>query len=216
MCFDPENPGLVVVGGTDYGGFSGQNPPRTSIWRSTNGGSSWEQTYTGSFGLIQDLAIAGSGASRSYLACLRDWNNTTQPRLIRSTDLGRTWNGVTPAGFPYFSPFSLGVSRQHPDRVYVSSYFGTEALMRSEDAGRTWTPTRTVKEIYDILVHPDDDQVLYGLGAAPKGPVIRSRDGGETFADFSDGLAGGYGQSLSLIEGECPLLLLGANTRRAR
>src|SRR6185295_8786626 len=100
-------------------------------------------------------------------------------------------------------PFAFAVSRQNPDLVYVGSYFSSQPLMRSVDAGRNWTQIGASQELRGLLVHPDDDQVLYGLGAGGRGPVIRSRDGGETFAGFSDGLASGYGNSLFVIEGEC-------------
>jgi hypothetical protein len=208
MCIDPENPGLVLVAGSDY--RTGQD--QASIWRSTSGGGSWEQVVVASAGRVTDLAIAGSGSSSSYLAAVHDWRDDKQFEVLRSSDLGRTWTGVLPAVRGSFRvPIAFAVSRQNPDRVYLSRYFGSTALTRSDDAGQTWTETGAYGHLSKIVVDPHDDQVLYAVGSLlnSPAPIMRLRDGGNTFEDFSQGFPSGEAYSLFLIDGECPSLMVG-------
>jgi hypothetical protein len=207
LCFDPEHPGVVIVGGSDYL----SQPAATGIWRSDNGGLAWQQVLTGTFGTVTDLAVAGAGASRGVLASIHYWVGPVPGVLLRSPDLGVSWAEVSsPASFQTISPQSFAVSRQNPDRVYMTGYFSSPGMLRSDDAGRTWTRTGYQGYLYHISVHPDDDRALYGItNDAGKYPVVRSLDEGATFTPFNQGLIPSYGGSLAMVDGECPRLLLG-------
>jgi hypothetical protein len=92
--------------------------------------------------------------------------------------------------------------------VFLSNYNSNPALLRSDDAGRTWKSTGYPGAIREFVIHPDDDHVLYGLAAEPGRPIIRSQDSGESFEPFFEGVfPTRYGSSISLVDGECPLLL---------
>ena len=67
----------------------------------------------------------------------------------------------------------------HPDRVYAATRKG---LYRSEDAGATWSklPATEGVQYWSLLVDPKDPDRLFA-GTSPVG-VVRSTDGGRTWA----------------------------------
>jgi hypothetical protein len=209
VFFDPEQPGLVVAGGYDYT----TSVPSASIWRSTNGGQSWQKTFGAPYGVIPAIVGVGAPGARAILASVRHYADVTPPGyILRSTDQGLTWTNVRPAGAPsYYWAHTLHVSRQNPDRVFATAYDGPPGLMRSDDAGRTWATVGTITRLYGLAVHPDDDRVLYGLpGDGNMRPVVRSRDGGQTFQPYNEGIAfPSYASSLGFVDGDCPALLMG-------
>jgi photosystem II stability/assembly factor-like uncharacterized protein len=113
-----------------------------------------------------------------------------------TTDAGRTWTPIFD-GQPVGSIGAIAIAPSNPRVLYAGS---GEADMRSDiaqgngmykssDGGRSWSfiGLRDSQQIGDILVHPDDPDLVYvaALGH-PYGPneergVFRSRDGGKTW-----------------------------------
>lgn len=94
--------------------------------------------------------------------------------FVRSTDGGATWESVSLAGQTDFH--SLAISEARPDRVY-----GLDAangrVLRSDDAGTTWTPGASLVAA-QLLTSSFDADVVY---ATTEAGVQVSRDGGLTF-----------------------------------
>ncbi|MDO8307187.1 MAG: exo-alpha-sialidase [Actinomycetota bacterium] len=91
--------------------------------------------------------------------------------LIQSTDQGVTWQGVSLAGEVDFHRLVTSGERL----LGMNSVDG--ALLRSDDAGATWTQLGT-PPLYDIAVDPMQPDTV--VGTTQDGPV-RSRDGGGNF-----------------------------------
>lgn len=92
--------------------------------------------------------------------------------LLESTDQGVTWEPVSLSGEVDFHRLVTA-----GERIYgISS--ADNALLRSDDAGGTWTTLGTAP-LYDIAVDPADPDTL--LATTADGPV-RSTDAGATFA----------------------------------
>lgn len=179
------------------------NPTNTSnifaaaqngIFRSTDAGINWTKVYSGSTEDIEFLPgntniMIGTGAF--------------SPSVVRSTDNGVTWVGLTATeGITNSARSLVAVSAKDPNRVYVSQAYGNEfgRLYVSTDGGATFTTSITGSSAgctnffgyettgcgvggqagYDMALtaDPSDANVVYIGGII----VFKSTDGGKTFA----------------------------------
>jgi photosystem II stability/assembly factor-like uncharacterized protein len=118
--------------------------------------------------------------------------------IYRTQDGGATWRRIIARGN------ALALDRTHPGTLYVAV---DQTLLRSADSGRTWRVIGGLSgapiEVFDLLVDPDLPTTLYA-GTSTLG-VLRSRDGGRTWASVSAGLPGISGGP------EIPILELAAD-----
>ena len=110
---------------------------------------------------------------------------------LRSTDGGASWFDSS-TGLPaFFRSPRLCASPTHPQSFIVSASlsFQSAGLFRTTDAGATWASTGwTGTDIVgDVACSPVDDQMLF-VTQLSGDAVLRSQDGGATFAPFSNGL----------------------------
>jgi len=148
--------------------------------------------------------LAGSGA-RCIAADRADprrvYVGTMDRGLYLSEDAGETWRE---AGLGIAEPrvLSLAVSPSHREAGTSAVYAGTEPsnLYRSEDGGRSWQLLPALRElpseprwsfpprpwthhVRTIALHPTDaDWLAVGIEL---GGVMRSRDGGASWADYN-------------------------------
>ena len=113
----------------------------------------------------------------------------TETGVFRSTNGGRAWREVS---FPidYAPVISLALSPNYANDGVL--FAGTEAfgLFRSEDRGKTWA--RLGEDVIEDVVNgivlspefPDTPDILAVLGTA----LLVSRDGGQTWADWKEGM----------------------------
>jgi photosystem II stability/assembly factor-like uncharacterized protein len=86
-------------------------------------------------------------------------------------------------------PFgTLAVDPTDPDVLYVGTYNGSAGLFRSVDGGQTLQDLGQPGTFSAIVVDARQSRVVYA--GERFGQVIRSLDGGRTFAPASNGLAG--------------------------
>jgi photosystem II stability/assembly factor-like uncharacterized protein len=146
VIIHPQNPDLVYVAAL---GDPFRSTPDRGVYRSTDGGASWEKIFfvSDSTGAI-DLEFAPDNPSEIYASM---WRGERKPWTIisggleggvyKSTDGGDSWTQLTdnlPAGLRGKS--DLAVSPADPDRLYV--LFEAPApdggLYRSNDRGATF------------------------------------------------------------------------------
>jgi photosystem II stability/assembly factor-like uncharacterized protein len=191
MRFSLNNPNLILLGGSDFGvaGFEG------TIWRSTDAGLSWTKVFesaTGTFERVTDLEIIEDGTDQNMVAA---WNSESGDNIggaLRSTDGGASWFDSS-SGLPaFFRGPRLCVSPSDPQTLLISGWlsFQSGGLFRTTDAGATWASTgwTGTNTVGDVACHPVDDQLLFVTQLSGGDAVLRSQDGGATFAPFSNGL----------------------------
>ena len=212
MRFSHNNPNLILLGGADFGvaGFEG------TIWRSTDAGVSWTKVFesaTGTFQRVTDLEIVEDGTDQNMVAA---WNSESGDNIggaLRSTDGGASWFDSS-TGLPaFFLGPRLCASPTDADSFVVSASlsFQSGGLFRTTDSGATWASTGWTgsNTVGDVACHPIDDQVFF-VTQLSGDAVLRSQDGGATFAPFSNGLENVIAPRELAFAGSSRLLLASA------
>ncbi len=202
IVVDPNDPDRVFAAAT--GKLYGYNQER-GIYRTTNGGTSWEQVLfvTDSTAAI-DVAMNPQNTNIIFAAM---WERTRKPWqrdyggvtsvIHRSVDGGTTWtelgaaNGL-PAPDPQTGRIGLAISESNPSTVYarfttneITNEFN--GLYRSDDNGDNWTLV-TLAELNgidasfgwyfgNIRVNPTDPDEVYVLGQL----MSKTTDGGNNW-----------------------------------
>jgi photosystem II stability/assembly factor-like uncharacterized protein len=212
MRFSVNNSNLILLGGSDFGvaGFEG------TIWRSTDAGQGWTKVYElGDFHRITDIEIVEDGTDQNMVAA---WNSESGDNVggaLRSTDGGSSWFDSS-SGLPsaFFRGPRLCASPSDPQTLLISGWLSFESggLFRTNDGGATWTSTGWTgnETVGDVACHPSDDQMLFVTQLSGGDAVLRSQDGGATFASFSNGLENVVAPRELAFGGDSRLLLASA------
>lgn len=211
----------------------------TGVFRSVNGGETWEASGQGlPAGRITSVAASPWNAETAYA--------TTHRGLFQTTNGGATWSAI---GL-HIPLFEIALSPSSFEILYVSD---GEIVYRSDEEGSLWTPASgglpEVLLVAGLTVHPTEPNTVYAathqglykttdggaswrlsgkdLGAVraaaidPKFPqtvyaatgfkgIFKSRDGGATWSPSSEGLpAGGDAVAVS-VDANYPLTVFAA------
>lgn len=157
------------------------------VFRTTNGGRSWEEQMTGmkEVHIVVTLAMSPKNPRVLYAG--------TTGGAYRSQDGAATWqkvnNGLIPAEVLEAS-LSLGVNTLvvdpvNPDTVYAGT---TKGLFKTKNQADSWErigQSLPDQFISTLVIHPTQNQVLYVGGRAG---VQKSLDGGQTWLPMNNGL----------------------------
>ena len=202
---DPKNPNRIYVAA--MGHLFGNNPER-GIFRSEDGGASWEKTLfiNDSTGCI-DLAIHPFDTDTVFAVT---WQRTRRPNkrvyggpgcaIWRSNDGGDSWEKLT-VGLPASNLGRIGisVSPSHPNVLYAlyadeTGFF--KGVYKSIDTGNSWSELNGGNPGYpgygwwfgQIRVHPNDPDEVYTLGL----DWTKTIDGGQFWTSVSEYLHADY------------------------
>ena len=192
VLFHPTKQGTLYATFTERGAHNG-------IWRSTNGGQTWQQLLSGlpapeQFGRTR-LAIAPSKPNVLY-AQVADHREGVLG-VFRSANSGDTWQNVAGTHFPKEGQMSYGNSIVvHPTNENHVLCGGVD-LHRTRDGGKTWQKvTRWDAKRGDSNYAHADHHALVMPAAAPgrvydlnDGGMDVSTDGGTKWTNRSNGLA---------------------------
>ena len=123
------------------------------------------------------------------------WNSESGDNIggaLRSTDSGASWFDSS-TGLPaFFRGPRLCASPSNPQNLLYLRWlsFQSGGLFRTTDGGVTWASTGWTgnQTVGDVACHPVDDQMLFVTQLSGGDAVLRSLDGGATFAPFANGL----------------------------
>lgn len=104
--------------------------------------------------------------------------------VARSTDAGATWTNIYTTTSPNFVA-GLAVAPSDPNIIYLR--VSQVGMVKTLDGGTTWTTiSDTAPDSFsEILVDPTDPDTLY---ASDGGTLVKSIDGGVTFAPATNGM----------------------------
>jgi photosystem II stability/assembly factor-like uncharacterized protein len=197
------------------------------VWKTTDGGSYWENVSDGFFqtAAVGAIAVAESDPNVVYAgtgeACIRG-NVAHGDGVYRSTDGGKTWTNVGLQDTRHIA--RVRVHPRDPDTVYVAALghaFGPNeerGVFRSKDGGQSWERVLFRSEnagAADLTMDPNNPRILYAAiwqarrspwgfdSGGPDSGLYKSSDGGDTWTELTDnpgmakGLKGRIGVSVS-------------------
>jgi photosystem II stability/assembly factor-like uncharacterized protein len=169
VAASPTDPNVILVA-TDQQG----------LFRTENRGRSWTPAaVSGGATLFANSRMSFPTSSRVYLVSLTD----TPLGLYRSDDAGATFVGL--ASLPFGA---IAVDPRNADVLYLGTYDSGNGLFKSTDGGHTLHDLGQPGAFSALAVDHRYPQIIYA--GQRSGRVIRSLDGGKSFAPASAGLAG--------------------------
>ena len=185
----------ITVPGAGGWGISG------TVARSTNGGTTWTNVLTPGAGVgLSAVQFAPSDDHHAYVA-------STLGRVWHSANAGKTWTELNTAAHPLAKVQTIAVDWANPRRLYVAlAGTGIRHLFRGDLNKRgnvTWfdvsgaSPAASLPDLplTGLALDPTLDEVIYVstlLG------VLRSMDGGDSWAPFDTGLPNAFVSDLDV------------------
>jgi hypothetical protein len=162
----------------------------TQVFRSTNQGSNWTSVLSAS-GSTTYVAFSPSNPQICYAA-------TSSGRIYRSAGNGASGTWSEPYSSANKPPTGyitgIAISWNDPNLLYISyGGYGISHILRSADGGMHWfnangvLPTDSIPNtpVSAIVVNQYNSEILY---AATDIGVFRTRDGGDSWEPFDDGM----------------------------
>ncbi len=207
IIIDPTNRSVIYVAASRSGVSGIASPPR-GIFRSVDGGQSWQsllgcQECAGA----ADLVMAANNPSILYASF---WGYG----VFKSTDGGTNWSQLS-GGLPDPQQYQVGrviltISPSNPDIVYASyqltvpNQYDGAVLFKTTNAGQNWSEIKVGYNYcgtqcwysHEAMVHPTNPNVLLLGGAAfydgntaadlqIRQVIIATNDGGQTWLDLT-------------------------------
>jgi len=170
LAINPITPTIIYAGGEEIAANKGE------IYKSMDGGISWTQVLTTTYGepCISRIAIDPDQPSTVYAG---GWIS-----VYKSTDGGASWEQLEVDG-----GLLLNLDPYDPQIVYAGG--NDVGLFRSLDGGLTWEEVVNVQVLYNprtLALDPNSPNTLY-IGN-PFG-IYKSMDGGDSWAKASAGIS---------------------------
>ena len=165
IVVDPKNPSTVYYGSN----MPGDSNRLGGLYKSTDGGITFEIIrHPDDFTVTFALVIDPRDPSTLYEASSRG--------LFKSMDGGSNWMGILYKGYPLVAE-SLAIDTG--DTIYASvdlpvgSLYPLHNLLKSTDAGQTWTSVTFKASASYLAFDPANPSVIYDVGFVPP-PLIGS------------------------------------------
>jgi photosystem II stability/assembly factor-like uncharacterized protein len=111
---------------------------RVGVWRSQDRGNSWENMHLERFSpIVYSRGVhADPHDPDSLYACVGLNFGSQQGGIVRTRDLGETWERIDRGIEPLSTTFGVAVNRAEPEQIYFCTRQGQ--VFGSHDDGATW------------------------------------------------------------------------------
>ena len=158
------------------------------VFRSTDGGATWDKANNGVTPYVRDLAVTKVGSTVGLYAVS---TSSFTPMVWRSTDGGTTWTS-SGAGLEGTWPSDVAAPPSDLTTVYcVTRYDG---VFKSTDGGSSFAPINAglpipLPTLSTLSVDPVSPAILYlGINQSNPGGVYKSTDAGATWSASNTGI----------------------------
>jgi len=196
----------VIVKDANNPNYYYAGAPAGGLWKSTDGGVTWETPTTDNLPQIgvSGIALDPDDSNIIYIATGDDDGSSSYSvGVMKSIDGGLTWNTTgldvsTPPGAMPNSMNDIYVVKDNNNpnlkTIIVATSIGVK---KSIDGGATWTTSSGIfGNITDIKIKPGSSNIVY---AATNTAFYRSSDMGNTFSLVSNGIPT-FGSSRLVID----------------
>ena len=228
-CIGPYRGGRVVAVAGDpsddpvfyFGACAG------GVWKTSDGGTYWENISDGFFNTASVGAIAVSESDPNVIyvgmgeSCIRN-DVSHGDGVYKSTDRGKSWVNIGLTDTRHIA--RIRVHPKDPDLVYVAALghaFGPNSergVFRSEDGGRNWEQVLFRSEkagAADLSMDSNNPRIIYAaiweakrepwdmVSGGPDSGIFKTIDGGDTWVEITnnpglpEGLKGRIGVTVS-------------------
>ena len=183
LVVNPSNPNIIMVGTDRY------NQKSSRILRSTDGGATWQVTYTidpvMGVGNITTIAIHPTSPNIVY-AGHKVYHGGS---VIRSDDGGISWRFTATVPMPLSYPVGLALDPSDPNVVYVAYQAlvaAGVAVYKSSDGGQSWIKASSglpegTAGAGQLIIDPSDPKVLFFAIQGLNGGIYITRDGADSW-----------------------------------
>ncbi len=183
LSMDPTNPRILYAAMWEHGRLPWKvisGGPGSGLYKSTDGGDTWQRMTEGLPEKMGKMAIAVSPSNPDRVYALIESESEGDERgLYTSSDAGKSWSRVT--GEPrlvqrawYY--IELFVDPKNENRIYVLS----APALRSDDGGKTWEEVESPHgDYHDMWINPDDPDNFI---IANDGGATITFDGGKSWS----------------------------------
>lgn len=218
ITLDPQNPHVVWVG-------TGENNSQRSVgygdgvYRSRNGGKSWEHMGLKQSEHIAKILVDPRDSNTIFVASQGPlWSAGGERGVYKSTDGGKTWEAILTVD-EHTGASDLIMDPRNPDVLYAATYQRRRhvwtlinggpgsGIHKSTDGGKTWRAVNSGlpggdKGRIGLAIAPSKPDTLYAIveAAERKGGFFRSTNRGETWVKRNRYRAGSpqYYQEISV------------------
>lgn len=165
FAIDPQDPSAIYAGSAANGMFY-----------SLDSGASWQrpEESTVRSGAIVGIAVSSKDVCTYFVA--------KADRVLRTTDCGRTFNtGSYVESQAKSTIAALSIDWYDPNTVWIGTTAGD--VIRSVDAGASWTTVTRIDDAVTSLVVSNADSRIVLVGTKTRG-MSRTTDGGVTWVNF--------------------------------
>ena len=178
VAVDPSDSNIVYIG--TAGTYGSDDNAR--VYKSTDGGATWQETSLRADHNIVDLAINPQNPQEIWAVTGPHW--IRRGSIYRSGDGGASWQEINTGLIRGWFQV-VAVSPQSPASVYVGGEWG---LYYSKDGGTTWSPGDPQYSCRGLALDPQDPNTVYTSWIDSAGGVIsKSTDGGNRWIDYAVG-----------------------------
>jgi photosystem II stability/assembly factor-like uncharacterized protein len=205
VAVSESDPDLVFIG-TGETCIRGNILPGDGVYRSRDGGETWEHVGFGETQAISKIRVHPTDPDVVWVAVFGKYGAPSEERgVFKSTDGGDSWRKVLYRD-ARTGAIDVALDRTDPDVLYASLWEAYRkeyqmssggpgsGMFKSTDGGETWSemtrnpglPEEGVVGRIGLAVSTADPDRVYALFEHDEGGLFRSEDGGDTWTRVND------------------------------